>query len=131
MLLDWIKQDLRWTASLASTTAYDQETGAALFGVLAELAQLAGWVATDLGQRALGQRYLLSALRFAHAAGDTDRYRDRLLPKLPGPVDGLPCQRGQADPDGPAAIRRAVKRGDRRAARQPRGPRPRLQRCHR
>jgi hypothetical protein len=72
MLLDWIKQDLRWAASLASTAAYDQETGAALFGVLAELAQLAGWVATDLGQRALGQRYLLSALRFAHIAGDTE-----------------------------------------------------------
>jgi hypothetical protein len=72
MLLDWIKQDLRWAASLASSAAYDQETGAALFGVLAELAQLAGWVATDLGQRALGQRYLLSALRFAHVAGDTE-----------------------------------------------------------
>ena len=72
MLLDWIKQDLRWAASLASTAAYDQETGATLFGVLAELAQLAGWVATDLGQRALGQRYLLSGLRFAHIAGATE-----------------------------------------------------------
>jgi hypothetical protein len=72
MLLEWIKQDLRWAASLASTAAYDQETGAALFGVLAELAQLAGWVATDLGQRALGQRYLLSALRFAHVAAETE-----------------------------------------------------------
>jgi hypothetical protein len=72
MLLDWIKQDLRWAASLACTAAYDRETGTALFGVLAELAQLAGWVATDLGQRALGQRFLLAALRFAHVAADTE-----------------------------------------------------------
>jgi hypothetical protein len=72
MLLDWVKQDLRWAASLASTASYDRNTGTALFGVLAELAQLAGWVATDLGQRAFGQRFLLSALRFAHAAGDTE-----------------------------------------------------------
>jgi hypothetical protein len=32
---------------------------------------------------------------------------------------------------GPAAIRGAIERGDRRTARQPRGPRPRLQPCHR
>ena len=70
MLLDWIKQDLRWAASLACSAAYGQQTGAVLFRVLAELAQLAGWVATDLGQHALGQRYLLAALRFASAAHD-------------------------------------------------------------
>lgn len=72
MLLDWIKQDLRWAASLACSAAYDQQTGAALFRVLAELAQLAGWVATDLGHHALGQRYLLAALRFATAAQDAE-----------------------------------------------------------
>lgn len=72
MLLDWVKQDLRWAASLASTASYDPPTGRALFGVLAELSQLAGWVATDLGQQALGQRFLLAALRFAHAAADTE-----------------------------------------------------------
>jgi hypothetical protein len=72
MLLDWIKQDLRWAASLACTGSYDRESCTALFQVLAELAQLAGWVATDLGQYALGQRYLLAALHFAHAAGDAE-----------------------------------------------------------
>lgn len=72
MLLDWVKQDLRWAARLACSASYDPQTGIALFGLLAELAQLAGWVATDLGQRALGQRFLLSALRFAHAARDTE-----------------------------------------------------------
>jgi hypothetical protein len=72
MVLEWVKQDLRWAASLACTAAYDQRAGAALFRVLAELAQLAGWSATDLGQHALGQRYLIAALRFAAAAHDTE-----------------------------------------------------------
>lgn len=72
LLLDWVKQDLRWAAGLACTAAYGRQAGAALFRVLAELAQLAGWVATDLGQHALGQRYLLAALRFANAAHDTE-----------------------------------------------------------
>ncbi len=72
MLLDWVKQDMRWAASLASSASYGQETGAALFRVLAELAQLGGWISTDLGQQALGQRFLQAALRFAHAAGDTE-----------------------------------------------------------
>jgi hypothetical protein len=72
MLLDWVKQDLRWAAGLACAAAYDRQAGTALFRVLAELAQLAGWVATDLMQYALGQRYLLAALRFASAAHDTE-----------------------------------------------------------
>ena len=70
MLLDWITRDFRWAAALAAGTSYGPETGAALFGVLAELGQLAGWVATDLDRHALGQRFFLAALRFAHAAGD-------------------------------------------------------------
>jgi hypothetical protein len=69
MLLDWVKQDLRWASTMACTTSYELEAGTILFQVLAELA---GWVATDLGQRALGQRFLLAALHFAHAAGDTE-----------------------------------------------------------
>jgi hypothetical protein len=70
MLLEWIVRDFRWAAALAAGSSYDQHTGQALFDVLAELGQLAGWVATDLDRRALGQRFLLAALRFAHAAAD-------------------------------------------------------------
>lgn len=72
MLLDWIMQDLRWAAGLACTGSYDPSAGIILFRILAELSQLAGWVATDLARRALGQRLLLAALHFAHAAGDTE-----------------------------------------------------------
>ncbi|MFE2426578.1 hypothetical protein ACFXJ5_07465 [Streptomyces sp. NPDC059373] len=70
LVLEWIAQDLRWTANLARTASYDAPTGARLFQVFAELAQLAGWVACDLGRDALGQRYFLVGLRAAHAAGD-------------------------------------------------------------
>jgi hypothetical protein len=72
LLLDWITVDLRWAAKLACTGSYDPVTGAWLYRILGELAQLGGWVATDLGQRALGQRLLLAALHFAHTAGDRD-----------------------------------------------------------
>lgn len=73
MLLEWIVRDFRWAAALAATGSYDQHTGQGLFSVLAELGQLAGWVATDLDRRALGQRFLLAGLRFAHAAADHAR----------------------------------------------------------
>ena len=72
LLLDWITGDLRWVAKLACTGSYDAVTGAWLYRILGELAQLGGWVATDVGQRALGQRLLLAALHFAHTAGDRD-----------------------------------------------------------
>jgi len=70
MLLEWVVGDLRWAAALATGTSYGREGGAALFNVLAELAQVAGWCATDLDRFALGQRFLLAALRFAHASHD-------------------------------------------------------------
>lgn len=72
LLLDWIRQDLHWAAGLACDCSYGPSTGAALFSVLAEISQLAGWVSTDLGQHAAGQRYLLAALRFAAAGGDAE-----------------------------------------------------------
>jgi tetratricopeptide (TPR) repeat protein len=70
MLFEWVVRDFRWAATLAATSSYDRHTGRGLFGVLAELGQLAGWVATDLDRRALGQRFLLASLRFAHTAAD-------------------------------------------------------------
>lgn len=72
LLLDLVTNDLRLAADLATHSSYDPETGARLFGVLAQLGQLAGWVAVDMERKALGQRFLLASLRFAHAAGDTE-----------------------------------------------------------
>ncbi|NBM14459.1 hypothetical protein [Streptomyces sp. GC420] len=70
LVLEWVVQDLRWAANLVRSASYDASTGTLLFRALAELAQLAGWVACDLGHEALGQRYFLVGLRASHAAGD-------------------------------------------------------------
>lgn len=72
MLLDLVVHDLHLVADYAISSSYDPETGTLLFGVLAQLAQLAGWVSIDLDLRAQGQRYLLAGLHFAHASGDRD-----------------------------------------------------------
>ena len=117
-----------WASAIACTASYDLETGTILFQVLAELAQLAGWVATDLGQRALGQRFLLAALHFAHAAGATELAAAivsclsylALWMKSPGDSVRLVRMARQRP--------RPVQRGDRRAAGQPRGACPRRER---
>ncbi|MEV4616769.1 hypothetical protein AB0K43_29875 [Kitasatospora sp. NPDC049258] len=70
LVLDWVAQDLRWAATLVRSGAYDNQTGVRLHEAFAELAQLAGWVATDLDRVALAQRYFLTGLRAAHTAGD-------------------------------------------------------------
>ncbi|MGA5818808.1 hypothetical protein ACPC54_13240 [Kitasatospora sp. NPDC094028] len=70
LVLDWITQDLHWAAHLARNGSYDPAIGQRLHSVLAELAQLAGWLACDLGRNALGQRYLLFGLRAAHTANN-------------------------------------------------------------
>ena len=53
-------RDGRFTASV----------GAALFSATAELTQLAGWMAYDVGRNGLSQRYLVQALNLAKAGGD-------------------------------------------------------------
>ncbi|WP_229851840.1 hypothetical protein [Streptomyces albospinus] len=70
MLRDWAAQDLRWAMTLVDTCSYDQETGILLHRLVAELAQIVGWVAADLGDEAHGRHYLLHALRSARLAGD-------------------------------------------------------------
>jgi hypothetical protein len=50
--------------------AYTAETGRALLGAVADLCQLAGWVASDAGLSRRAERYHLGGLRAAHAARD-------------------------------------------------------------
>ncbi|MEV0127379.1 helix-turn-helix transcriptional regulator [Dactylosporangium sp. NPDC050688] len=49
---------------------FDHATGRALLSASAEATQLAGWMAYDDGEHALGQRYLIQALDLAKAADD-------------------------------------------------------------
>lgn len=60
----------REVAPLLRDGRYSASVGRALSGATAELTKLAGWMAHDLDQHGLGQRYLVQSLRLAHAAGD-------------------------------------------------------------
>lgn len=62
--------EFAWVARLLDRASYDERTGRALHVALAELGQLAGWVAYDAGHHGLAQRYYLAALRAAHSADD-------------------------------------------------------------
>lgn len=50
---------------------YDEGTGQALHRAVAEATLLGGWMSYDAGHHGLAQRYLVRALRLAHAAADT------------------------------------------------------------
>ncbi|MFI6597806.1 hypothetical protein ACIBHX_16230 [Nonomuraea sp. NPDC050536] len=50
--------------------SYGEATGKQLALAAAELTRLAGWMAYDLEQHGLAQRYLIQALRLARGAGD-------------------------------------------------------------
>jgi transcriptional regulator with XRE-family HTH domain len=49
---------------------YDEATGQALHRAMAEATLLAGWMSYDAGHHGLAQKYLVRALRLAHAAAD-------------------------------------------------------------
>lgn len=59
-----------WVAGLLDHASYYEHTGRRLHGALAELGQLAGWVAHDAGHPGLGQRYHVAALHATHSADD-------------------------------------------------------------
>ncbi|NLU70923.1 transcriptional regulator [Streptomyces sp. HNM0574] len=50
--------------------SYSDAVGRALFGAVARLTELAGYMAVDTGQHGLAQRYYIQALRLAQAADD-------------------------------------------------------------
>ncbi|MEW9555721.1 hypothetical protein [Nonomuraea sp. NPDC050783] len=57
-------------APLLKDGSYDETTGRQLAAAAAELTRLAGWMAYDMEQHGLAQRYLIQALRLARGAGD-------------------------------------------------------------
>jgi hypothetical protein len=57
-------------APLLRHGAYTAEVGRPLFAAAAETTLLAGWMAYDLEQHAIAQRYLIQALRLAQEGGD-------------------------------------------------------------
>ncbi|HEU0089394.1 MAG TPA: hypothetical protein VFQ77_17420 [Pseudonocardiaceae bacterium] len=57
-------------AGLLDRASYTERTGRALHVVLADVGQLCGWAAYDLGEQGLAQRYYIAGLRAAHTADD-------------------------------------------------------------
>lgn len=57
VVLDWAGHDLQWATELIRRGAYDEATGRRLLVIVAELSQLAGWLACDAEQHAAAQRY--------------------------------------------------------------------------
>ncbi|GAA1658184.1 hypothetical protein GCM10009733_064850 [Nonomuraea maheshkhaliensis] len=55
---------------LLKNGSYGQSTGRQLASAAAELTRLAGWMAYDMEQHGLAQRYLIQALRLARGADD-------------------------------------------------------------
>jgi hypothetical protein len=65
-----VDAELRLVSGLRDDGQYTAEVGRQLCAAAAELGQLAGWVSFDAGLHGAAQRYYVSALRAAHAAGD-------------------------------------------------------------
>ena len=67
--LAYVGAQLRAVALLVIEGGHGGAVELRLFAALAELAQLAGWMALDAGKHGLAQRYLFTALRAAREAG--------------------------------------------------------------
>ena len=57
VVLSLAEQAFSWVAGLLDQASYGERTGHKLYIALAELGQLAGWLAHDTAQPGLGQRY--------------------------------------------------------------------------
>ncbi|WP_019031086.1 helix-turn-helix domain-containing protein [Salinispora arenicola] len=69
-LLPVIRTELDQAEHLARTASYTDASGKRLYTVIGELAQLAGWVASDAGRYPDAQRLYLSGVTAAASAGD-------------------------------------------------------------
>jgi hypothetical protein len=68
--LFYVHAQFQAVGQLLKTADYGGQVTRRLLVALAELGQLAGWMAADAERHGLAQRYYLTALRAAHNAGD-------------------------------------------------------------
>ena len=69
-LLDTVAGELAATVSLAREASYTEAVGRTLLAAIADLAQVAGWVASDAGAHDVAARFYLGGVHAAHAGGD-------------------------------------------------------------
>ncbi|MDQ1678479.1 MAG: hypothetical protein QOC93_3623 [Actinomycetota bacterium] len=67
-LYDLVRTELLLTLDAVREATYSAEAGRALLAAVADLCQLAGWVAADAGLIRQAERYLLGGVSAAHAA---------------------------------------------------------------
>lgn len=65
-----VDREAEATAVLVRSASYTDAVGRGLLAVLAELCQLAGWTNADAGRLKAAERYYVTGLSAAHAAGD-------------------------------------------------------------
>ncbi|MGH4001477.1 MAG: hypothetical protein ACRDTJ_28905, partial [Pseudonocardiaceae bacterium] len=68
--LFYVHAQFQVVGQLLQTAGHGEQVTRRLLVALAELGQLAGWMAADAERHGLAQRYYLTALRAAHNAGD-------------------------------------------------------------
>jgi hypothetical protein len=71
--LRYVSGQLRLVVDLLESTDYDAPTGRRLLQVVADLAQLQGWLQFDAQRYGPAERYLLLSARIAHAIGENGR----------------------------------------------------------
>ena len=69
-VLPYVSAQFQTAAHILRQGSHTAQVTRQLFGVVARLAQHAGWAAFDVGRHGLAQRYYLTALRAAHQAAD-------------------------------------------------------------
>jgi hypothetical protein len=69
-LLGIVADELTATMSLARQASYTDDVGRKLLAAIGDLAQVAGWVASDAGEYDMARRYYLGGVHAAHAGGD-------------------------------------------------------------
>ncbi len=73
LCLRYATAEFRAVVELAEYASYDVATGRRLLVVVADLAQLLGWLSFDSGRCGAAERYLLLSLGVCRAAGASDR----------------------------------------------------------
>lgn len=67
-----VSRELRLTVDLVRDASYTGATGRRLLAAVSDLAQVAGWVASDAGDPGRAARYYLAGVQAGHAAAEPD-----------------------------------------------------------
>jgi hypothetical protein len=71
--LRYVTAELRAVVELLEYASYDGAAGSRLLAIMADLAQLLGWLSFDSGRSGAAERYLLLCLGVCRSIGATDR----------------------------------------------------------